>query len=106
MGALVGSEGTWPMEQSTLEKAWAWVGQVDLFQTNISEKYLTWGSTITAKVYGISFPVELVGLVGYYIQIKGNFNLTVIFTEVAIPTTLREIDWPKASCDKASFSLF
>ena len=39
------------MEQSTLEKAWAQVGQVDLFQTNISEKYLTWGSTITAKVY-------------------------------------------------------
>ena len=89
-----------------LEKAWAWVGQVDLFQTNIGEKYLTWGSTITAKVHGIGFPVELVGLVGYYIQIKGNFDLTVIFTEVAIPTTLREIDWPKASCDKASFSLF
>ena len=38
LGALVGSEGTWPMEQSTLEKAWAWVGQVDLFQTNIGEK--------------------------------------------------------------------
>ena len=94
------------MEQSTLEKAWAWVGQVDLFQTNIGEKYLTWGSTITAKVYGIGFPVELVGLGRYYIQIKGNFNLTVISIEVAIPTTLREIDWPKASCNKASFSLF
>ena len=94
------------MEQSTLEKAWARVGQVDLFQTNIGEKYLTWGSTITAKVYGIEFPVELVGLVRYYIQIKGNFDLTVISIEVAIPTTLREIDWPKTSCDKASFSLF
>ena len=37
-GALVRSEGTWPMEQSTLEKTWARVGQVDLFQTNIGEK--------------------------------------------------------------------
>ena len=37
-GALGGSEGTWPMEQSTLEKTWAWVGQVDLFWTNIGEK--------------------------------------------------------------------
>ena len=101
MGALVGS-----MEQPTPEKVWAWVGQVDQFQTNIGEKYLTWDSTITTKVYGIRFPVELVGLVRYYMQIKGNFDLTVISTEVAIPTTLREIDWPKASCEKASFSLF
>ena len=106
MGALVGSEGTWPIEQSTLEKAWARVGQVDLFQTNISEKYLTWGSTITAKVYGIKFLVELVRLVRDYIQIKGDFNLTMILTEVTIPTALRKIDWPKASCDKASFTLF
>ena len=37
-GALVRSEDTWPMDQSTLEKAWAWVGQVDLFWTNIGEK--------------------------------------------------------------------
>ena len=36
--ALGGSEGTWPMEQSTLEKTWARVGQVDLFWTNIGEK--------------------------------------------------------------------
>ena len=39
-------------------------------------------------------------------QIKGNFNLTVVSTGVIIPTTLREIDWPMASYDKASFSLF
>ena len=50
--------------------------------------------------------MELAGLVRYYIQIKGNFDLTVVSTGVAIPTTLREIDWPKASCDKASFSQF
>ena len=37
-GALGGSEGTWPIEQSTLEKAWAQVGQVDLFWTYIGEK--------------------------------------------------------------------
>ena len=50
--------------------------------------------------------MELVGLVRYYMQLKGNFSLTVISTGVTIPTTLREIDWPKASCDKASFSQF
>ena len=47
--------------------------------------------------------MELVGLVRYYMQMKGNFDLTVISTGVTLPTTLREIDWPKASCDKASF---
>ena len=50
--------------------------------------------------------MELVRLVRYYMQIKGNFDLTVFSTGVTIPTTLREIDWPKASYDKASFSQF
>ena len=50
--------------------------------------------------------MELAGLVRYYMQIKGNFDLTVVSTGVAIPTTLTEIGWPKASCAKASFSLF
>ena len=39
-------------------------------------------------------------------QIKGNFDLTVIITGTGIPTTLREIGWPKASFAKASFSQF
>ena len=39
-------------------------------------------------------------------QISGNFDLTVVFIEVGIPTTLREIGWPKASFAKASFSKF
>ena len=39
-------------------------------------------------------------------QIKGNFDLTVIITGIGIPTTLREIDWPKVSFTKASFSQF
>ena len=65
-----------------------------------------WGFKITVKVYGIGFLVELVGLVRYYMQIKGNFDLTVFSTGVIIPTTLREIGWPKASCAKASFSQF
>ena len=50
--------------------------------------------------------MELVGLVRYYMQIKGNFDLTVIFTRVDLPITLREIGWPKASFAKASFSQF
>ena len=44
-------------------------------------------------------------LVRYFMQIKRNFNLTAVFTEVQ-PTTLREIDWPMARYDNASFSLF
>ena len=62
--------------------------------------------TIAFKVYGIGFLVELAGLVRYYIQIKGNLDLTVIITGTGIPTTLREIGWPKASFAKASFSQF
>ena len=50
--------------------------------------------------------MELAGLVKYFMQIKGNFDLTVVFTGIATPTTLREIDWPKASFAKASFSQF
>ena len=50
--------------------------------------------------------MERAGLVRYFMQINGNFDLTVIATGVTIPTTLREIGWPMASCDKASFSLF
>ena len=50
--------------------------------------------------------MELAGLVRYYMQINGNFDLTVVFTGVAIPTTLREIGWPKVSFAKASFSQF
>ena len=50
--------------------------------------------------------MELARLVRYYMQIKGYFDLTVVFIEVGIPTTLREIGWPKASFAKASFSQF
>ena len=50
--------------------------------------------------------MELAGLVRYYMQINGNFDLTVVFTGVAPPTTLREIGWPKVSFAKASFSQF
>ena len=39
-------------------------------------------------------------------QINGYFNFTVVFTGVGIPTTLREIGWPKASFAKASLSQF
>ena len=50
--------------------------------------------------------MELAGLVRSYMQIKENFDLTAISTGVAIPTTLKEIGWPKASFAKASFSQF
>ena len=50
--------------------------------------------------------MELAGLVRYFMQINGNFDLTVVFTGIAISTTLREIGWPKVSFAKASFSQF
>ena len=62
--------------------------------------------TIEAKVPGIEFLAELARLVRYYMQINGNFDLTVVFTRVILPTTLREIGWPKVSFAKASFSQF
>ena len=61
---------------------------------------------LKAHVYGIRFLVKLVELVEYYIKIKGNFEILMISTGVIIPPTLVEIGWPKASCDKASFSQF
>ena len=37
-------------------------------------------------------------------QIKGNFDLTMVSLGVIILTTLKEIVWPKCSCDKARIS--
>ena len=62
------------------------------------------GLKITVKVYGIGFLIERTGLVRYFMQIKGNFDLTVVSLGVIIPTTLKEIVWPKCGCDKARIS--
>ena len=56
--------------------------------------------TIESKVNGIKFPVELAGLVLYFMQISGNFDLRVIFTGIA------KARIAKASFAKASFSQF
>ena len=58
--------------------------------------------TIVSKVYGTGFPEALARLVRYYMQINGDFDLTVVFTGVILPTTPRGIGWPKASFAKAS----
>ena len=62
------------------------------------------GLKITVKVYGMGFLIERTGLVRYFMQIKGNFNLTVVSLGVIIPTTLKEIVWRQCSCDKARIS--
>ena len=62
------------------------------------------GLKITVKVYGIGFLIERTGLVRYFMQIKGNFDLTVVSLGVVIPTTLMEIVWPRVSYDKARIS--
>ena len=55
------------------------------------------GLKITVKVYGIGFLIERTGLVRYFMQIKRNFDLTVVSLGVVIPTTLMEIVWPRVS---------
>ena len=50
--------------------------------------------------------MERTGLMRYFMQIKGNFDLTVVSLVVIFPTTLMEIVWPRVSYNKASFSLF
>ena len=62
------------------------------------------GLKITVKVYGIGFLIERTGLVRYFMQIKGNFDLTVISLGAIIPTTFKEIVWLRVSCDKARIS--
>ena len=37
---------------------------------------------VSVKVYGIGFLVELVGLVRYYMQIKGNFDLSDFYVKL------------------------
>ena len=39
-------------------------------------------------------------------QIKGNFDLTVVSLVVIIPTTLKEIVWPRVSYNKANLIYF
>ena len=46
------------------------------------------------------------GLVRYFMQIKGNFDLTRISLVVIFPTTLVEIYWPSVSYDKARISQY
>ena len=61
LGTLEGSEGTWHMDQSTLEMTWAQAGQVDLFWTKIGGKYLMLGLKIEIKVIGNGLLVERTG---------------------------------------------
>ena len=104
MGALEGSEGTWHMDQSTLEMTWAQVGQVDLFWTKIGGKYLMLGLKIEVKVIGNGLLVERTGLALITMLYNGYFDQIRFPSGVISPTTLTKIVWPKCSYDKARIS--
>ena len=54
---------------------WTWVGQVDLFLTNIGPKMLHLGLKITVKVLGNGFLKETAVMARLLMLLKGNFDL-------------------------------
>ena len=64
------------------------------------------GITIGIKVIGIRFLIERTKLARILMPYKGDFNQTRFSVGAMLPTTLREIAWPKASCDKAEIIQF
>ena len=54
---------------------WAWIGQVDLFLTNIGPKMLHLGFKITFKVLGNEYLEETAVLARLSILSQGNFDL-------------------------------
>ena len=73
---------------------WAWVGQVDLFLTNIGPKMLHLGFKITAKVLGNEYLEETAVLARLSMLSKGN---EADLLRSGLPTTLRRIVWPHCS---------
>ena len=88
MGALEGSEGTWHMDQSTLEMTWAQVGQVDLFWTNIGGKKLMLGPKTGVKVNDNGLLVERTGLALVFMYYNGYFDQIRFPVGAISPTTL------------------
>ena len=64
------------------------------------------GITIGIKVIGIGFLIERTKLARILMYYKGDFDQTRFPVGAILPTTLREIAWPKSSCDKAEISQF
>ena len=69
---------------------WAWVGQVDLFLTNIGPKILQLGIKIQVKVTGNRFLKERAVLAMFSVVLKGNFNLNCGLSRSDLPINFRE----------------
>ena len=74
-GALGWSEGTWPWSSQLFWARWAWVGQVDLFLTNVGPERLCLGLTIEVKVIGKRKLKEGTDMVRFCMHFKGEINL-------------------------------
>ena len=60
--------------------------------------------TIGIKVIGIGFLMERTRLAMILMHYKGDFDQTRFPVGAISPKTLREIAWPKVSCNKAEIS--
>ena len=64
-----------PWSSQLLDSTWAWVGQVDLFLTNIGPKMLHLGLKITVKVLSNGYLEETAVMARFSVLLKGNFDL-------------------------------
>ena len=67
------------MDQSTINSRWAWVGQVDLFLTNIGSKKLMLGFKIEVKITGNRFLEERAVMATFFMHLKGKIDLRSYF---------------------------
>ena len=72
------------------DQKWAWVGQVDLFLTNIGPRMLHLGLKITVKVMSNGFFKETAVMARFSVLLKGNFNLSSRSLRSALPMNFRE----------------
>ena len=72
------------------EWTWAWVGQVDLFLTNIGPKMLQLGIKIRVKVLGDGFLEEMAVMARLLMLLKGNFDLRSNLSRSDLPMNFKE----------------
>ena len=68
---------------------WAWVGQVDLFLTNIGPKILQLGIKIQVKVTGNRFLEGRAVLTMFSVVLKGNFDLNCGLSRSDLPINFK-----------------
>ena len=69
---------------------WAWVGQVDLFLTNIGPEMLQLGIKIEVKVKDDGFLEERAVMARFSVLLKGNFDLRCSLSRSDLPINFKE----------------